>query len=82
LGFFFILTGSLLTLLYDQRLKDGKSAADFAIRRIGRTVIVLGAVAYRFIEALSRELFELGTRIRRGEIGWPKAMQQSTQESG
>ena len=67
LGFFFVLTGFLLTLLYDQRLKDGKSAA----------------VVYRFLEAPSRDLFaKLGTRIRRGEIGWPKAMQRFPQESG
>jgi peptidoglycan/LPS O-acetylase OafA/YrhL len=47
------------------------------------TVIVVGAVVYRFIEAPSRDLFaKLGTRIRRGEIGWPKAIQRSTQESG
>jgi peptidoglycan/LPS O-acetylase OafA/YrhL len=47
------------------------------------TVVVVGALVYRFLEAPSRDLFaKLGTRIRRGEIGWPKAMQRSTQESG
>jgi peptidoglycan/LPS O-acetylase OafA/YrhL len=47
------------------------------------TVVAVGAIVYRFIEAPSRDVFaRLGTRIRRGEIGWPKAMLRSTQESG
>jgi peptidoglycan/LPS O-acetylase OafA/YrhL len=36
LSFFFVLSGFLLTMLYGQRLKDGKTAADFALRRASR----------------------------------------------
>ncbi|HXE85876.1 MAG TPA: hypothetical protein VN524_03630 [Hyphomicrobiaceae bacterium] len=100
LGFFFVLSGFRLTLLYDRRLKDGKSAVDFVIRRIRRQwsvhLFALGllfswelsravraTLLGRADEAPSRDLFaKLGTWIRRGEIGWPKAMQRSTQESG
>jgi len=98
--FFFVLSGFRLTLLYDRRLKDGKSAVDFVIRRIRRQwsvhLFALGllfswelsravraTLLGRADEAPSRDLFaKLGTWIRRGEIGWPKAMQRSTQESG
>jgi peptidoglycan/LPS O-acetylase OafA/YrhL len=46
-------------------------------------VVAVGAVVYYFIEAPSRDFFgRLGSRIKRGEMGWPKAMQRSTQESG
>jgi len=45
--------------------------------------VAVGAVVYRFIEAPSRDFFgKLGTRVKRGEIGWPKAAVRSTQRSG
>jgi len=36
LGFFFVISGFVLTLIYGQRLTDGRTVADFAIRRAGR----------------------------------------------
>jgi peptidoglycan/LPS O-acetylase OafA/YrhL len=74
LGFFFVLSGFLLTLLYDERLKDGRSAVDFAVRRMGRQWPVhLFALGLLFCWELSRALraFVLGrTDISTFGDGW------------
>src|SRR5262249_20901250 len=36
LGFFFVLSGFVLTMIYGQRVKDARSALDFGLRRAGR----------------------------------------------
>ncbi len=38
LGVFFLLGGFVLTMIYGNRLKDGRSVADFAVRRVGRVL--------------------------------------------
>jgi peptidoglycan/LPS O-acetylase OafA/YrhL len=45
--------------------------------------VAVSALVYRFVEAPSRDFFNgLGTRIRRGEIGWPKTALRPTHGSG